>query len=79
MSLHDDLLALAEKKRSRANLELIQAQLGELESVSELITEAQDCAEEYENCLGDADYSAADREEAWNSLLAALAEIAGVL
>jgi DNA repair ATPase RecN len=136
MALADDIRALARKRRSRPNLEKIQAQLGELreladsaedalqamesarealgelsgaleddgnpllswsaevreaadallallpeegESPSELVSEAEEIAEEYESCLNDSDYSAYDRDEIWGNLMDALENIAGAL
>lgn len=48
----------------------------EREGISDVITGARGKAEEYENCLEDADYSAENREEIWGELLDALENIA---
>jgi division protein CdvB (Snf7/Vps24/ESCRT-III family) len=136
MTLAEDIRALAQKRRSRPNLEKVQAQLDELreladsaeytlqalesarealselsgaldddgnpllswsaevreaadallallpeegESPSELISEAEEIAEEYESCLDDRDYSADGREEIWGNLMDAMENIAGAL
>jgi hypothetical protein len=49
------------------------------ESVGDLVSEAEQAAEEYESCLEDRDYTADDREEVWGNLLDALSNIADAM
>lgn len=51
----------------------------EVDSIDETIAEAEGCAEEYESCLENKDYSADDREEVWGNLCDALENIAAVM
>ena len=46
------------------------------DSIEELLSDAQNYAEEYETSLDDSDYSADDREEVWGNLLDLLEQIA---
>jgi len=79
-SLDDENLFLLSGSDIKEKLQAFLDELpGEGEDVSDLITEAEGQAEEYENCLEDKDYSADDREEVWGNLLNALEEIAKVM
>jgi hypothetical protein len=49
------------------------------QDIEELVSAAEEAAEEYENCLEDRDYSAEDREGIWDGLIDALDNIASAM
>lgn len=49
------------------------------ECIGDLVSEAEQAAEEYESSLDDRDYSAEDREGIWDSLMDALSNIADAM
>lgn len=75
----DNPLAAWWEDASMAGEKFLEEIPEEAEDIGQLVSDAEGYAEEYEDCLGDPDYSAEDREEVWGNLLDALENIAGVM